>query len=89
MPSKKKLLQKLFQKGIPKDFSLREMDQLLRKCHCIGSTGGRGSSIKYFHSKTGRVLQFDKPHPGSNLYNYHIRMLRRFIEEIDENHEED
>lgn len=89
MPSKKKLLEKLFRNQIPKDFSIRELNQLMGKCHCISSSGGRGSAIKYYHTRTGRILQFDAPHPGSDLYAYHIKMVRIFIEEIGEKDKEE
>lgn len=84
MPTKEKLLEKLFQKRIPKNFTIRDLDQLMRKCGCTSSSGGRGSSVKYFHKGTGKILQFDLPHPGINLYTYQVKLVRSFIESIGE-----
>lgn len=89
MPSKRKLLEKLYQKEIPKNFTVQESQQLMKKCHCICASGGRGSSIKFYHTITGRILQFDEPHPGKELYTYQIKMMRKFIEEIHENTEDE
>lgn len=88
MPSKKKLLAKLYQNGIPKNFTTNDLDQLMSKCNCSKYSGGRGSAIKYYHSKSGRILQFNAPHPGKELYAYHIRMVRDFISDIGEDTED-
>lgn len=84
MPKKSDLIKKLFSKQIPKNFSMQELDYLMGKCNCDKQQGGRGSSIKYRHIGTNRILQFDKPHPGNNLYSYHIKMVKKFLEEIGE-----
>lgn len=84
MPSKEKLLAKLYQQRIPKNFTIKELNQLMSKCHCVNSSGGRGSAVKYYHPDTGRVLQFDLPHPGNNLYAYQIKMLKSFLKSIGE-----
>lgn len=89
MPSKKRLLDKLYSSKFPKSFTTHELDQLMGKCNCISSSGGRGSAVKYYHKETGRVLQFDQPHPGNNLYVYQVKMVRDFIDEIGEHDEED
>ncbi len=49
MPRKEDLLQKLCRKPIPKNFTKSELDMLMKKCGCEKYSGGRGSSIAYFH----------------------------------------
>lgn len=56
----------------------------MKKCNCRKFSGGRGSGIGYIHEKTGRIIQFDAPHPGNELYRYHVNMVKRFLEEIGE-----
>ena len=77
MPKKEKLVSKLLNKPMPKDFTTRELD-------CKKYQGGRGSGIAYVHADTKRVLQFDQPHPGNELYGYQLKMVIRFLKEIDE-----
>lgn len=84
MPTKKDLLKKLMQKSIPRNFTVRELDTLMSKCGCVKFPGGRGSSISYVHEKDGRILRFDGPHPGNELYPYHIKMVRAFLSDINE-----
>lgn len=84
MANKEVLLRKLTSKPIPRNFTMRELDQLMSKCGCHKTSGGRGSSVKYIHPSTKRILVFDKPHPGNELYPYHIRMVLLFLKEIGE-----
>ena len=84
MPSKEKLIEKLLRTPSPKNFSVRELDQLMSKCDCTKFPGGRGSGIGYYHNETNRVLQFDRPHPGNDLYNYHIKKTKEFLKAIGE-----
>ena len=84
MPSKTKLLEKLLRKPSPTDFTTRELDALMSKCNCSKFEGGRGSGIGYIHDYTGRIVQFDGPHPGSELYRYHIKMIVKFLGEVGE-----
>ena len=56
----------------------------MKKCGCRKFSGGRGLGIGYQHEKTGRIVQFDAPHPGNELYRYHIKAVRKFIEETEE-----
>lgn len=84
MPKKKDLLEKLCRKPIPRNFTKQELDILMGKCGCSRFQGGRGSGIGYYHEKTGRVLQFDAPHPGNELYLYQIKMTIQFLKEIGE-----
>lgn len=84
MATKKELLDKLFRKPYPKNFSVRELDMLMAKCNCIKYQGGRGSSIGYYHNLTKRKIQFDGPHPEKELYKYQIEKVKKFIIEIGE-----
>lgn len=84
MPKKDKLLDKLMQKRIPKNFTTAELDALMSQCGCEKYPGGRGSAISYFHQATGRILRFDGPHPGNELYTYQIKKVREFLTAIGE-----
>lgn len=84
MPKKEDLIEKLFRKPYPKNFTMRELNQLMSKCNCEKGEGGRGSGVKYTHTKTNRVLQFDQPHPGNELYKYQVEMVKEFLKGIKE-----
>ena len=84
MPKKKDLLEKLYRKPYPKNFTTRDLDALMNKCNCTKFQGGRGSGIGFVHNETKRVLQFDGPHPGNELYKYQIEKTKKFIEDIRE-----
>ena len=85
MPKKKDLIDKLCNKPIPKNFTTRELDLLMSKCNCTQYHGGRGSGLRYVHNgPEKRVLQFDGPHPGNELYNYQINKVIKFLEDIGE-----
>ena len=84
MPKKQDLLDKLCRKPIPKNFTKQELDMLMKKSGCEKYSGGRGSSIAYHHKETKRILQFDEPHPGKDLYIYQIKMTIRFLKDIGE-----
>lgn len=84
MPKKDDLIKKLCRKPMPRNFTKRELDTLMRKCGCEKFSGGRGSGIGYVHEKTKRVLQFDEPHPGNELYEYQIKSTVKFLKEIGE-----
>lgn len=82
MPKKEDLIEKLCRKPMPKNFTKRDLDMLMKKCNCEKFSGGRGSGIGYVHSKTQRVLQFDEPHPGNELYSYQIKKTIKFLKDI-------
>ncbi len=84
MSKKEDLIEKLCRKPLPKNFTTKELDALMRKCNCEKNPGGRGSSIAYFHRPTGRILTFDGPHPGNELYCYQIKMTIKFLKELGE-----
>lgn len=84
MHKKEDLLEKLCRKPLPKNFTKAELDTLMKKCGCEKYDGRRGSSIAYFHVKTKRILQFDEPHPGKELYIYQIKMTIRFLKDVGE-----
>lgn len=85
LDKKEKLLTKLFSNGIPRNFTVRELETLMGKCNCKIFSGGRGSSIGFFHEPTGRTLQFDSPHPEKNLYPYQIKKVKKFLKDVCEN----
>ena len=62
MPTKDILLEKICRKPAPANFTVRELDALMKKCGCEKFQGGRGSGIGYFHTASKRILQFDGPH---------------------------
>lgn len=84
MPNKKELLEKLCRKPKPRNFTVRELEWLMKKCGCEKFQGGRGSGIGFLHTETKRVLQFDQPHPGNELYTYQINKVIEFLKNIDE-----
>lgn len=84
MPSKKDLLEKLCRKPTPKNFTTRELECLMKKCGCEKFQGGRGSGIGFVHTETKRVVQFDQPHPGNELYRYQIIKTIEFLDQIGE-----
>lgn len=84
MPKKDKLLEKLMQKRIPKNFSTAELDALMSQCGCTKHSGGRGSAVMYIHSETKLKLIFDAPHPGNELYTYQIKLVRQFLKDVGE-----
>ena len=84
MPAKEKLIKKLFQPKLPRNFTKQDLTALLLQCNCSKGSGGRGSGIRFIHTPTGRILAFDEPHPGNELYPYQIRMVRRYLKEIGE-----
>lgn len=84
MPKKSDLLEKLCRKPIPKNFTKRELFLLMGKCGCNSFSGGRGSGIGFVHMETKRVLQFDEPHPGNELYGYQIKNTIQFLKDIGE-----
>ncbi len=84
MPKKEELIKKLTGKPIPANFTVRELDQLMKKCGCMKFQGGRGSGIGYLHESSGRIVQFDGPHPGNELYRYQIKAVIAFLREVGE-----
>ena len=84
MPKKEELIRKLCRKPGPKNFTKKELDTLMGKCGCKKFQGGRGSGIGFYHEETGRVIQFDEPHPGNELYSYQVKKVVQFLKEIGE-----
>lgn len=84
MSKREDLLRKLFAKPMPSNFTTRDLDALMKKCGCTKFSGGRGSGIGYYHEATKRILQFDSPHPGNELYRYQVKMVRKFLIEVGE-----
>ena len=84
MPTKEVLLKKITRIPMPANFTIHDLDALMKKCGCEKFQGGRGSGIGYFHTATKRILQFDGPHPGKELYRYQIKKVLHFLKEIGE-----
>ena len=84
MPSKDKLLAKLFQKKLPRNFTKQDLNALMSQCGCLKGQGGRGSGIRFYHESTGRILAFDEPHPENELYPYQVKLTRQFLKDIGE-----
>lgn len=84
MPKKEDLIEKLCRRPSPGNFTIRELDALMKKCNCHKFSGGRGSGIGFIHEQTGKVLQFDQPHPGKDLYNYQIKKTILYLKDIGE-----
>ena len=84
MPKKEELLQKILSKPMPSNFTTRDLDALMKICGCSKFSGGRGSGIGYLHKPSSRILQFDGPHPGNELYRYQIKAVIKFLTEIGE-----
>lgn len=82
--NKEKLINKLFSKPVPKNFTVRDLDKLMKTCGCEKFQGGRGSGIRYYHKETGKILTFDLPHPGNELYFYQIDKVKEFLKGIQE-----
>ncbi|MBQ1370450.1 MAG: type II toxin-antitoxin system HicA family toxin [Clostridia bacterium] len=84
MANKEVLLRKLTSKPIPRNFTMRELDQLMSKCGCDKTSGGRGSSIQYTYSLTGETVTFDQPHPQKELRPYQLKKVIGFLQRIGE-----
>ena len=88
MPTKDKLLKKLFQKRTPRNYTKQELNALMSQCGCLKGQCGTGSGIRFFHKATGRMLAFDEPHPENELCTCQVKMTRQFLKEIGEYSEE-
>lgn len=84
MSKKEDLLEVIQRKPPPKNFTKQDLDQLMSRCGCQKQSGGRGSGIRYVHLETKRVLAFDEPHPGNELYRYQIDKVKIFLKDIGE-----
>lgn len=84
MSQKDTLIERLLSK--PKDFTIDELDSLMRKCGCRKINRGKtsGSAIAYLHEKTDRKLKFHSPHPSKELKMYMIDETIRFLRELQE-----
>lgn len=84
MVKKENLIKKINTKPYPKNFTVNDLNSLMGKCNCTSFSGGRGSSVGFYHKSSGRILQFDKPHPGKELYKYQIVKTLDFLRDIGE-----
>ena len=51
MPTKEKLLEKLYGKQLPRNFTKSDLSALMSACGCEKGQGGRGSGIRFFIGK--------------------------------------
>ena len=65
-----------------------DLSALMAQCAWRKGQGGRGSGIRFFHERSGRILAFDEPHPENELYPYQLKLVRRFLREIGEYRED-
>lgn len=70
----------------PANFTIDELDSLMRKCGCKKVSRGKtsGSAIAYVHEKTGRKLRLHSPHPQKELKKYMIDLTIEFLSELNE-----
>lgn len=54
------------------------------KCNCEKFSRVRGLGIGFVHNETKRVLQFEQPHPGNELYRYQLNKIIQFLKDIGE-----
>ena len=76
MTKKDKLLDRLFSK--PRDFEWSELKALLKGLG-FEEVSGTGSRVKFHDSKSGRIINMHRPHPGNVVKQY---VLDRVIEEL-------
>lgn len=84
MAKREDLIAKLCRKPEPKNFTTRELDLLMKQCGCEKFSSKRGSGIGFVHTETERILQFDQPHPGNELYRYQIKKVIQFLRDVGE-----
>lgn len=82
MSNKKKLKAKFREQPYNKNLTENDLDALMSQCDCEKKSGGRGSGLRYVHTKTKRVLTFDGPHPAKELKRYQVRKVCDFLEEL-------
>ena len=84
MSQKDTLINRL--KSRPKDFTIEELDSLMRKCGCTRVNRGKtsGSAIAYIHDKTGGKIKIHSPHPKKELKRYQIDLAIEFLESAGE-----
>lgn len=84
MSQKDVLIERL--RSRPRNFTIDELDSLMRKCGCKKVNRGKtsGSAIAYIHEKTGRKLLFHSPHPQKELKMYMIDKTIEFLIELNE-----
>lgn len=71
-----KILSTIFASPAPKSVSFRDASSLLLANGCV-ILQGRGSRIRFVHGKT--VLALHEPHPGKEIKDYQVKMVRDFL----------
>ena len=56
----------------PKDYTIKELETLLKNMGFILSNAGKtsGSAIKFIHAKTNYIINLHKPHPSPIIKSY-------------------
>ena len=80
MGKKDKLINKL--KSNPKDFTIEELDTLMRLCNCEIDNAGRtsGSRKKYVHIGDRHKLIIHTPHPQNIIKKYVIDRVIEYLQ---------
>ncbi len=70
----------------PKDYTINELDNLMKSCGCIKANRGKisGSAIKYIHKSSGLKLFIHEPHPDKILKPYVISLVIKFLRDVNE-----
>ena len=81
MSSKDKLIKKL--KSRPKDFTWDELTRLFGALNFEETLKGKtgGSRRKFYHLKTGLIINLHKPHSNSIIKSYLIEQIIKKLEE--------
>jgi hypothetical protein len=70
----------------PKDYTINELDSLMKNCGCVKANRGKtsGSAIKYIHESSGLKLFIHEPNPGKILKPYVINLIIKFLRDVNE-----
>lgn len=71
MSKQEKRLDRLF--STPNDYTMDELDTLLKSLGYVEVGKTSGSSIKYYNQETKDIINFHRPHPGN--------LIKRYIQE--------
>lgn len=78
-PKHKKTLAAIFASPIPRSLTCRDVESLLRALECT-KTEGDGSAVTY--GRDGKGVSFHRPHPGREMKQYQIKLVRTFLVNI-------
>lgn len=83
MSQTEKLIKQLL--SLPKDFTISELDTLMRRLGLRKRQRGRtsGSAIEYYDPKTRQTLKIHSPHPGKIVKRYALLSAIEFLASLD------